>query len=75
MKVVNNTCTGFPLSIRAPVGKPYTETGPGNKFVNTQYFATLDKATFTAAELTLKSVADVVGGKLDCCCCCAPDTL
>lgn len=72
------TCTGLPFSILVPVGSPYTETcgiGPGNKFVNTQYFATLDNATFTAAVFTRKSVADVVAGKLPCCCCCAACTL
>lgn len=72
------TWTGFPFSILAPVGKPYTETcgiGPGNKFVNTQYLATLDKATFTAAEFTRKSVAEVVAGRLLPCCCCAVWTL
>lgn len=66
------TCTAFPFSILVPVGSPYTDTcgiGPGKRFVNTQYFATLDKATFTAAEFTRRSVAEVVGVKLVCCCC------
>lgn len=63
-----NTCEIFPwFSGLAEPGKLYTwGMGPGNKFVSTQYFATLLKATaFKAVVFTRKSVGtDVVGGGL-----------
>lgn len=62
----------FPWPSLVAPDNPYTETwgiGPGSKFVNTQYLATLLKATaFKAVVLTLKSVGTVVlvgGGRWD----------